>query len=347
MAFFKAYDRYGIEAISVTLERFLILVFGLIILTFNASLINLMWIFFWVRLVDVCVTYYVLNKSTLKTILMFDFRFIRTLQITALPLGIYIYVAFLYGYVDTVMLSFIKGSTEVGWYNAAYRIYDGLIILPFIVHYGLLPPLSKYFIGDREKYLQLSGEVIGYVMIVTLPIAIVLAQQAGFVIHGLFGNDFQLAVPAFKVLMVGLFFTYPIVIFNCILISMDKLKPILYLAGIGLIANVISNLLLIPKFGYLGAAISTASSEILVFAVTMLYLDKVNKKLMLPGKMMRFFIATVIVVLILIIGNELGLSAVLVMGICAIAYVISLTLLKLVDMRRVGLIFKILHSSKV
>ena len=184
-------------------------------------------------------------------------------------------------------------------------------------------------------------------MIVTLPIAIVLAQQAGFVIHGLFGNDFLLAVPAFKVLMVGLFFTYLIVIFNCILISMDKLKPILYLAGIGLIANVISNLLLIPKFGYLGAAISTASSEILVFAVTMLYLDKVNKKLMLPRKMMRFFIATVIVVLILIIGNELGLSAVLVMGICAIAYVISLTLLKLVDMRRVGLIFKILHSSKV
>jgi O-antigen/teichoic acid export membrane protein len=218
--------------------------------------------------------------------------------------------------------------------------------LPFIVHYGLLPPLSQYFISNRKKHSQLSAELVRYVLILTLPMSFILAQYAGLIINGLFGNDFLLAIPAFKILMVSLFFTYLIVIFNCILISMDRLKPILYLAALGLMVNVISNLMLIPKFGYLGAAYSTAFSEMIVFAATMMYLDKVNKKLMLAGKTMRFCIAAVIIALILIMGETLRLSAVFVMGICAIAYALSLMLLKLIDMRSVGALLRHCYFSK-
>jgi len=92
--------------------------------------------------------------------------------------------------------------------------------LPFIFHYGLLPPLSKYFFENKEKHLLLSAEVVRYAFIIALPFSVVLVQHAGPIIHILFGNEFEQAIPAFKILMVGLFFTYLIVIFNCILISL-------------------------------------------------------------------------------------------------------------------------------
>jgi O-antigen/teichoic acid export membrane protein len=346
LAFFKAANRYGLESVSVTMERALILLFGVIILTFSPTLINLMWVFLGVRLVDLIITFYILNKTVVKTTLTFDFQFIKILQLNALPLGIYVYIAFVYGYIDTIMLSFFKSAAEIGWYNAAYRIYDGLIMLPFILHYTFFPPLSRYFGENKDKHSVLSSDIAQYSCIFVLPFCALLAYQANFIINTLFGNAFEQAVPAFKILMMGLFFTFLIVIFNCILISMDKLKPILYFAVLGLILNVISNLILIPKLGYLGAAVSTTFSEIVVFIITMMYLDTICERLRLRNKIIKFSIVAFIIVTLVLLCMKLGISIAFLISISAIAYAICLILLKLIDLRKAGSIIRMLISFR-
>jgi O-antigen/teichoic acid export membrane protein len=305
-----------------------------------------MWVFLGVRLVDLIITFYILNKTIVKTALTFDFQFVKTLQLSALPLGLVVYISFVYGYVDTLMLSVFRSTAEIGWYNAAYRIYDGLIFLPFIFHYAFLPPLSKYFAENKDKHSVLSSDIAQYSLIFVLPVCAFFAYQADLIINTLFGNAFEQAVPAFKILMIGLFFTLLIVIFNCILVSMDKLKAILYFAVLGLIVNVISNLLLIPKIGHLGAAVSTAFSEIVVCAITMIYLEKIYEKLRLSDKVKRLGLVVSVVVLTLFLGDKLGVPAAFLIGICAFVYAICLILLKLIDLRRASSILKILVSFK-
>ena len=49
-----------------------------------------------------------------------------------IPIGVYYVTLNIYNYVDTLMISMMRDSTEVGWYSASYKVYEGLMIIPVI-----------------------------------------------------------------------------------------------------------------------------------------------------------------------------------------------------------------------
>ena len=272
-AFFRAFERFDLDCLTMYIERSTLLVVGTIVLILGGGLISFALVFVVVRAFDLVLTFGILNWKIIKIIPRFDFSFLKKLQIEALPFGLFFVIITLYSYVDTVMLSFMRTDAEVGWYNAAYKIYEGLTVFPFIICVVLYPRLSQLFVLNKKAHSLLSSRAAKYMFIISFPIlicGIILSKN----IINIFGKEFQNSVVALQILLLGVVFVFQIWLFQTILNSIDKQKVVMYVGLTGLIVNVFLNLLLIPRYGFKGAAATTVISELMVFGIYYFYLHR-------------------------------------------------------------------------
>jgi O-antigen/teichoic acid export membrane protein len=76
---------------------------------------------------------------------------------------------------------------------------------------------------------------------------------------------------AFKLIIVAVFFSFLNTLFNFSLVALDQQKKLLYINLLGVGFNVTTNLILIPKYGFIGAAVTTIGSEIIILLGTIYY----------------------------------------------------------------------------
>jgi O-antigen/teichoic acid export membrane protein len=88
----------------------------------------------------------------------------------------------------------------------------------------------------------------------------------------LYGSDVAL-----KLILVGMFFSFLNSLFAFSLVAMDKQAKLIITNLIGVLFNLITNLIFIPKYGFIGAAVTTAISEMIILGGTYYYANKENK----------------------------------------------------------------------
>ena len=273
-SFFRAFERFDLDALTMWIERLSLLIIGTIVLLGGGGLVYFASVFVIVRSFDLVITFAILNWKIVKVIPKFDIGFLKKVQVEALPFGLFSVIIILYSYADTVMLSFIRTDAEVGLYNAAYKIYEGLTIFPSILCAVLYPRLSQLSILNEKAHSVLSFRASKYMFIVSLPILVCGILLSKNIINTLFGEEFQQASFALQILLLGIIFVFQIWLLQTILNSIDKQKIVMYIGLTGLVINICLNLLLIPKYGFKGAAATTLLSEIVVFIIYYSYLYK-------------------------------------------------------------------------
>ena len=85
----------------------------------------------------------------------------------------------------------------------------------------------------------------------------------------LYGSDVAL-----KIVLIAIFFVFLNSLFGFCLVAMKKQNQLLKVNAVCLLFNVCTNLLLIPKFGFVAAAWTTVASEILILIGTYYYLNR-------------------------------------------------------------------------
>ena len=81
--------------------------------------------------------------------------------------------ASVYTNLDVVMLKFMKGDVEVGYYNAAIKVKTILVSLITSLGTVLLPRLSYYVKkNEKELFYQMIGKAVNFVVIVGLPLSV-------------------------------------------------------------------------------------------------------------------------------------------------------------------------------
>lgn len=273
-SFFRAFERFDLDALTMWVERLSLVIIGTIVLLRGAGLVYFASVFVIVRGFDLVITFIILNWKVVKIIPRFDIGFLKKFQIEALPFGLFSVIIILYSYADTVMLSFIRTDAEVGWYNAAYKIYEGLTVFPSIICAVLYPRLSRLSILNNKAHSVLSFRASKYMFVVSLPILICGVLLSKNIIGLLFGQEFQQASFALQILLLGIVFVFQIWLLQTILNSIDKQKVVMYIGLTGLVINICLNLLFIPRYGFRGAAATTVLSEMVVFIIYYFYLYK-------------------------------------------------------------------------
>ncbi|MCP4582419.1 MAG: flippase [candidate division Zixibacteria bacterium] len=181
----------------------------------------------------------------------------------AAPLAVAAILTTIYYKADFVMLSFIKGDTAVGYYNSAYALVNGLLLVSTSFSATILPRMSGYFRSDEAKLNQLYSNSFKYMLFIGLAAAFGATFLAKPLFILVYPESYMPGVDALKILIWALALMFVNMIQSAHLIARDLSKQLMIITGIGAIINIILNFILIPRFSFSGAAVATVVSEVL------------------------------------------------------------------------------------
>lgn len=182
----------------------------------------------------------------------------------ALPLGVAMITTAVYYSFDVFLLGLTRSPEEVGHYAAAYRIVLACLTLPVIIHGISLPMVARLEGNDPARSASLvRGLSIG-LLAVALPVAVGLTVFRGPIVDLLFGTAFAKSADLMAVLIWSIVTVSANVPFAVLLIARRHDRTYMIGPVMGAIANVVLNLIVIPRYGAMGAAVTTIISEVVV-----------------------------------------------------------------------------------
>ncbi|WP_276299022.1 oligosaccharide flippase family protein [Halorussus lipolyticus] len=169
---------------------------------------------------------------------------------------------------DTVMLGYFQPSREVGLYGAAYPLANGLLLAHAAFGFLYLPLASRLDSTDeRDEIESIYTVTTKWIYLVTFPAFVAFVAFPEDVVTLFFGDRYALAAPALAVLTFGFFTNAAVGRNRETLSALGKTTPILAANLFAFICNLGLNLLLIPRYGFVGAAYASAISFITLNAV--------------------------------------------------------------------------------
>jgi O-antigen/teichoic acid export membrane protein len=166
-------------------------------------------------------------------------------------------LAFLNYRLDLFLVNFFAGASAAGVYNVAVNLAEQLWIISKAYTTVLFPVLSS-FSEDEKKRQDFTSTMSWSVLWITAIASVVLGIFAGPLISLVFGAEFEASGSVLYILLPG------VVIFSSARVlandfaSRGMVGYNLAIAFLVLIVNTCANLVLIPKFGFLGAAFATS-----------------------------------------------------------------------------------------
>ncbi len=245
----------------------------------------------------------------------FRFERLKTMLTEGLPYFLWSLFGIIYFRIDAVMLSVMTPESVVGWYGAAYKLFDILMFLPSIFSSVLLPILSRLSASDYGTMKNTSQKSLEFLLLAAIPIAIGLLFFVGHIIQFLFGlTDYGNSIILVQIFAVGMLLVYADYVLGGTVIALDKQNQWAVVAFIAIFVNVGANYFLIPHFqatmknGGIGAAIATDLTElyIMLSALWLLPRELFTRKLSLTiGKGV---LSGVLMALVIFGGRYVGIS---------------------------------------
>lgn len=172
-------------------------------------------------------------------------------------------VVSMYTIFDQVLLGFFSTNKDVAFYSRSRQIYSIALTITLSISTVLLPKLAYLFKNDFESYKKLLGKSINYIYIFSVPSALGIAVLANDLMYFFGGREFEGAYISLIILSILVFnVSFGTWQYNQLFIPVEKemvgLKIQIFMA----ILSVGTNLILIPRYGYIGASISLVFAEI-------------------------------------------------------------------------------------
>jgi len=191
------------------------------------------------------------------------------------PMGVYMLV--FTGYdraVDSLMINRFIGMKEVAFYGLAYKIYSNLIQPAYYFVNSIFPILSGKHDKKRELF-KISFLLILAGLIILIPLVYIFSP---LMIKVLAGDGYEASVRVLRVLLIALIFAYVSHLVGFTLIAKGGQRVMLKMGITALVVNFVANLIMIPKFGIIGAAWVTVLTESLMCGLMILALKKTITK---------------------------------------------------------------------
>jgi O-antigen/teichoic acid export membrane protein len=191
--------------------------------------------------------------------------------IEAYPFALTSIIAMVYTRLDLVLLSLWHGDVAAGWYSAAYKLWEAIGLVPSSLLDALFPEMSR-LAGSREgdarlrslfrtsRWAMLGGGAVlaaGGTLGASWLIALVYGQE----------GDYVASVPAFRILVWAVPAMFLYLLSGHVLYAVGEQRQVTRaMLTVGLL-NVAMNLLVIPRWNYLGASAVALISEWLLWGL--------------------------------------------------------------------------------
>ncbi len=193
---------------------------------------------------------------------------VRELLSFSLPLVVSNVIGIMLLHTDTLMLGYFRSSYEVGIYNAAYPLATGLTVALSAFGFLYLPIASRLDAdGEREAIDDIYATSTKWVYVITFPVFLLLVVFPRDAIALVFGSSYVEAAAVLPVLAVGFFFSVAAGRDRETLSAVGATTWIAIGNVVGLSVNVVINVVLIPRYGFVGAGIASVTSLVVVHTI--------------------------------------------------------------------------------
>ncbi|MFM2430397.1 MAG: hypothetical protein RLZZ511_1610 [Cyanobacteriota bacterium] len=183
------------------------------------------------------------------------------------PLILSGFAIIIYMKIDQIMIREMLGDQAVGLYSAATQISEAWYFIPTIIASSFAPTIYEAKKVDKNTYYCMLKRLIKILCLISVSISLPLSFLSKPLVEIVFGNNFSgagiiLAVHiwASVFVFVGVASSFWFIAEGLTYLSFQRTLA-------GAVSNVLLNLILIPAYGGLGAAVSTVISyAIAVFA---------------------------------------------------------------------------------
>ncbi|MCK5604719.1 flippase [Candidatus Pacearchaeota archaeon] len=235
--------------------------------------------------------YYV--RRYCKITYKFDFSYWKKIFITSLPFGVALILNTIYFRLDVILMTFLLphsqtlpepttaclktlcSDTEIGLYGVAMRMLEMLVIIPVYFMNSVLPVMTRYIEEQSQKIRQLMQYSFDFLVATGLPILIGGYILSRPIIHFIsdpeflsgtvfeFGSDV-----AVRLLMFAMLFSFLNALFGFTLVVLNKQVRLMWINAGAVLFNLIGNFLVIPVWGFRGAAVTSVISEVIILIFT-------------------------------------------------------------------------------
>jgi O-antigen/teichoic acid export membrane protein len=274
----RAYQRMEIPAvIEIALS---IVSYGvgvaLVILGFGVSALIVLNVS--IALLDTVLRFTIVRWGFVRTPFRFDLRSLWGILRQSAPIALLGSLAMLSKRIDNILLSVMSGVTAVGLYNAAVKITSFLWIPMQSLAQALLPYMSARLRISVDALQTTYEKTVRLCIIVAFPVVTLIFCFSKQIIGVLFGKEYLAGgTPIALMILIWAFFwdmiSGPV---NVVVINSERSLRQFIPYAVGVTAlSVAMNLVLIPRYGLLGASVAALVSAIVVNTIKILVVHRV------------------------------------------------------------------------
>jgi len=169
----------------------------------------------------------------------------------------------IYMRIDQIMLGQMMGNKEVGLYSAALRFSEIWYFIPMAIVSSVMPSLTQARLESKEKYYLLLQQVFNNLVRIAYVIAMPMTFISSSLVTSLYGSEYSRAGLILAIHIWSAVFVFIGVGMSPWTINEGMMKYSLIQTIGGAIVNICLNIVLIPRYGAAGAAISTLISQMM------------------------------------------------------------------------------------
>lgn len=273
---FQAYERMKYQSLGQILNSCLMLIGILFGISTNFNVVGFAFIYLIVNLIVLVYAFGISSWEFFSPKIEIDLTFWKVTIKEAIPFGITGVTGLIYTYSDSVMLSVMKGDEVVGWYNAAYKLVLILLFIPQVINLTIFPSMCRFYIYDKNSLKSIYEQYFRIMLMVGIPLGIGTLLLAKRIILLIFGIEYMQSVIVLQILIWTIVFTFAGAPFVKLFECSNRQVIVTKISFVCVILNVLINLLLIPKFSYIGSSVATVITECFFVSLIIYYAYKTD-----------------------------------------------------------------------
>jgi len=332
LAAFIAFERMALESIFLVAQRTMLALVGLLVLSAGYGLSGFAYGVLAVNLVFLIISvvmYFAFASPVRKMTIRLDWAFYRYLAVENVPLLVAGFCYLVYRRIDVILLSKLTTRTAIlGWYGIAFQIFFLLQMISSTYSKVAYPVMSRLEESDRLTLDRVIDKSLKFLLLLEVPIAFGLFSVARPLIITLYTDTFYEAALLLRIMcwavVINALTTFLVNWLNSMGQQAQNAKSIF----VAMIANIVFNLILIPRYQHVGAAVTVLLSECVYFVGVFLAV-KDDVSLSLRKHIIKPVVASAVMAIIAYLLSSVNLIVAILAGV--VVYLIMLITLRTLD----------------
>ena len=266
-ASFQAFQRMEVPALVALLTNIAKVLVGTLVFIAGGRVVALAGVAFAITTLNGLIFLVLQRRLLFQAELTWDWETGRRLLRESFPLLLNSLLLVVFFRFDYIILRAFYDRDTIGIYDAAYKWINMTTIVPAYFVAALFPVLSRYATTDRAALNRAYRHALALLQMIAWPVAVgvsILARELILLIGG------QAFLPgaawALAILIWFLPFSYANGVTQYVIIAIRRQRAITIAFAIAAAFNLVTNLLLTPRYGYVAAAALTVATELVILA---------------------------------------------------------------------------------